>query len=215
MNCKDVSRVIMDILSGEATREERELALKHISSCRKCRDELAALTDIEEKLRLVFKASTAKYSVPADILESIKREIAEGKAEVVKSVQDYLTVASSYVVCGFSSMGELINDHVDIYNAIVGKSLTIDDILIIGERITNLRRALNIKFGATAVDDTLPKRMTAEPVNEGAAKGQVNQLDVMLPKYYEIREWDPESGKPSKAKLESLGLNKIAKDLWG
>ncbi len=149
------------------------------------------------------------------IKKIIKRDVAEGKAEIVKKVQDYSVVVASYVVCGFASVGKSIITHLDAYNAIVGKEYTIDDILTIGERISNIRRALNIKLGATASDDTLPKRLTAEPVDEGGSKGIVSKLDVMLPKYYEIRDWDPESGKPSKAKLESLGLKKIAKDLWG
>ena len=119
----------------------------------------------------------------------IKREISEGKPAIVKTIQDYMTIVGSYVVCGFSSMGKMINDHLELYNAIVGKSLKIDDILLIGERITNLRRALNIKFGLTAKDDTLPKRMTSEPVGEGGAKGMITNLKEMLPKYYEIREY--------------------------
>ncbi|MHA1380111.1 MAG: aldehyde ferredoxin oxidoreductase family protein [Candidatus Helarchaeota archaeon] len=145
----------------------------------------------------------------------IKRELTEGKAEVVKTVQDYMTVVSSYVVCGFTSMGAMIKDHLELYNAIVGKDLTMENILNIGERITNLRRALNIKFGLTATDDMLPKRMTSEPVEEGGAKGMTANVKNMLPKYYEIRDWDPESGKPNKKKLVSLGLSQIAKDLWG
>ncbi|MFX1451012.1 MAG: aldehyde ferredoxin oxidoreductase family protein [Promethearchaeota archaeon] len=149
------------------------------------------------------------------IKKIIKRDVAEGKAEIVKTVQDYSVVVASYVVCGFASVGKSILTHLDAYNAIVGKEHTIDDILKIGERITNLRRALNIKLGATAADDTLPKRLTAEPVDEGGSKGIVSKLGEMLPKYYEIRDWDPESGKPNKAKLESLGLKNIAKDLWG
>ena len=147
--------------------------------------------------------------------KAIKREVTEGKAEVVKAVQDYMCVVGSYVVCGFSSMGKMILDHVDVYNAVTGKDYTLEDILLIGERITNLRRALNLKLGATAADDALPKRFTAEPVDEGGSKGVVTKLDEMLPTYYAIRDWDPESGKPNKAKLESLGLKQVAKDLWG
>ncbi|MFX0139464.1 MAG: aldehyde ferredoxin oxidoreductase family protein, partial [Candidatus Hodarchaeota archaeon] len=147
--------------------------------------------------------------------KAIKRDVTEGKAEVVKTVQDYQAIVASYVVCGFASVGVAINDHLEAFNAVIGKTYTIDDILLIGERITNIRRALNVKLGATASDDILPKRMTAEPVQDGASAGFVNRLNEMLPKYYEIRDWDAESGKPSKAKLESLGLKKIAKDLWG
>jgi len=81
MNCKDVSRIIISFLSGEATEEEYGLVLEHISSCQKCRYELMALTDIEKKLGFVFKASTAKYSITANALEKIKQKIAEEQSD--------------------------------------------------------------------------------------------------------------------------------------
>jgi len=84
MNCKDVDKILIDFLSGEATQEEKDFALEHISSCQKCRDKLAALTDIEDKLRFVFKASTVQYSVPTNALESIKRKIAEEQTKATK-----------------------------------------------------------------------------------------------------------------------------------
>jgi aldehyde:ferredoxin oxidoreductase len=47
--------------------------------------------------------------------------------------------------------------------------------------------------------------MLHEPMPEGPAKGRVVELDVMLPKFYQVRGWD-ENGVPTKAKLEELGL---------
>jgi aldehyde:ferredoxin oxidoreductase len=32
----------------------------------------------------------------------------------------------------------------------------------------------------------------------------------MLPEYYEIRDWDKTSGKPSKARMETLGMGELA-----
>jgi aldehyde:ferredoxin oxidoreductase len=37
----------------------------------------------------------------------------------------------------------------------------------------------------------------------------------MLLAYYQARGWDMETGRPSKEKLLELGLDDIAKDLWG
>jgi aldehyde:ferredoxin oxidoreductase len=37
----------------------------------------------------------------------------------------------------------------------------------------------------------------------------------MLSAYYQVRGWDTETGKPSQEKLLELGLDDIAKDLWG
>jgi aldehyde:ferredoxin oxidoreductase len=32
----------------------------------------------------------------------------------------------------------------------------------------------------------------------------------MLPEYYALRDWDSTTGKPSKKRLESLGMSEIA-----
>ena len=44
-----------------------------------------------------------------------------------------------------------------------------------------------------------------EPLPEGPAKGRVVDLDVMLPRFYQVRGWD-ENGVPPPEKLKSLGL---------
>ena len=74
-----------------------------------------------------------------------------------------------------------------------------------GERIWNLERQFNIAAGFTGKDDRLPKRLVSEPVKSGPAKGLVNQLDKMLPEYYQLRGWD-EGGVPREETLERLGL---------
>ena len=71
-----------------------------------------------------------------------------------------------------------------------------------------------MKFGLTNADDILPPRMQ-EPQPDGGSAGITVDLKPMLDEYYELRAWDSASGKPKKEKLESLGLQTIAKDLWG
>jgi aldehyde:ferredoxin oxidoreductase len=75
----------------------------------------------------------------------------------------------------------------------------------IGERIYNLERLFNVKAGLSRKDDTLPKRFLTEPLSEGLSKGRTVPLDSMLEDYYRLRDWD-ETGAPSKAKLEELGI---------
>jgi len=48
----------------------------------------------------------------------------------------------------------------------------------------------------------------------GGSKGQVALLDEILPEYYELRGWDPKTGKPTRRKLEELELFDVARDLW-
>ena len=63
----------------------------------------------------------------------------------------------------------------------------------------------NVKAGFSAKDDTLPTRMTEEPMPSGPGDGVVVKLDEMLPEYYKIRGWTTD-GIPTKKKLKELAL---------
>jgi aldehyde:ferredoxin oxidoreductase len=51
-------------------------------------------------------------------------------------------------------------------------------------------RKMNIDFGVTAAQDTLPRRFTHEPLTEGASKGQVVPVGRMVKEYYKVKGWD-------------------------
>jgi len=51
-------------------------------------------------------------------------------------------------------------------------------------------RKMNIDFGVTADQDTLPRRFIHEPLKEGASKGQVVPVDRMVKEYYKAKGWD-------------------------
>ena len=74
----------------------------------------------------------------------------------------------------------------------------------IGERGFTLERLLNIRFGVTAADDTLPKRLTDEPQIPGDPRTKV-PLDAMKRDYYRIRGWGAD-GVPQERKKRKLGL---------
>jgi aldehyde:ferredoxin oxidoreductase len=61
-------------------------------------------------------------------------------------------------------------------------------------------------------DDTLPYRVTHEPIPEGAAKGKhfpLEKLEMALNDYYSLRGWDKE-GIPTPDTLKKLGLEFVA-----
>ncbi len=64
---------------------------------------------------------------------------------------------------------------------------------------------MNMEFGITKEDDTLPPRLLNEPITEGPAKGKVTELDKMLPEYYSLRGWDTE-GVPTETKKNELSI---------
>jgi aldehyde:ferredoxin oxidoreductase len=80
-----------------------------------------------------------------------------------------------------------------------------EDMLKVGERIWNLERLFNNAAGLTRADDSLPPRITSEPLTEGPSKGHVVDLEPMLNEYYQLRGWDTQ-GRPTSDKLRELGL---------
>ena len=90
-------------------------------------------------------------------------------------------------------------------SALTGVEYTLDEFMLIGERIWNQERLWNLKVGYTKADDTLPVRLLKDPIKTGPSKGEVSHLDQMLPEYYKMRGWD-EDGVPTKAKLKELAL---------
>jgi len=63
----------------------------------------------------------------------------------------------------------------------------VDDAL---KSVIDRDRKMNIDFGVTAAQDTLPRRFTHEPLKEGASKGQVVPVGRMVKEYYKAKGWD-------------------------
>lgn len=128
----------------------------------------------------------------------------EGKATWVKVFQDFTCTVNSTVNCLFTTFALGAPDYADLLSAVTGRSISADDILLIGERIYNLERLINNSLGITGQDDTLPTRLLKEALPEGPGKGQVMKLDELKKEYYKLRGWD--NGVPGKAKLKELGI---------
>jgi aldehyde:ferredoxin oxidoreductase len=74
-----------------------------------------------------------------------------------------------------------------------------------GERIINAERQFLVNAGFSRKDDSLPKRLTHEPMPSGPAKGLVCHLEEMLDDYYQLRGWTND-GIPTHERLNVLGL---------
>jgi len=130
----------------------------------------------------------------------------EGKAQLVIDDQNLYCAKWSLVVCDFYAIG--YKNIARLCSAATGWKLSEDDMKIIGERIWNLIRMFNVREGFTRKDDSLPYRISHDPLQGGKADGHVvkpEDFNKMLDEYYKLREWDNE-GRPTKKKLEELGL---------
>jgi aldehyde:ferredoxin oxidoreductase len=132
------------------------------------------------------------YTVASEVLGiPVKTDPMEtdGKAELVKAFQDGSAVVDSAGICAFTTFAWSMEDIAPQIDAACEGDWSVDKCMEVGERIWNLERDFNNAAGMTAADDTLPKRLLKDAANVGPAKGRVNDLDKMLPEYYELRGW--------------------------
>jgi len=146
-------------------------------------------------------------------LEFFPRQAGGEKAANVALHQNWRTVFNSLVMCIFGNVPP--QTQVDLINTACGYTWTVSDMLRCGERGWNLKRAINNRMGLTQTNDKLPKALLEEAYQDGGAAGYKIPLQEMLQAYYMVRGWDPETGRPLKEKLLSLGgLEDVARDLW-
>ena len=148
------------------------------------------------------------YTVASEVMGiPVKTDplVADGKPELVMAFQDATAAFDSAGVCVFTTFAWGLPDLADQLAPACGDEFTLENIAKIGERVWNMERDFNNRAGFTAQDDTLPPRLLNEPAKTGPAKGLVNKLPEMLPKYYAVRGWD-EGGNLKPETRARLGL---------
>jgi aldehyde:ferredoxin oxidoreductase len=135
------------------------------------------------------------------------------KARNVAIHQDWRTITNSLVLCLFANVP--VQSILELVNAACGYEMNLEDFLRTGERGWNIKRAINNRLGLTAKNDCLPKAFQ-KPYDDQppGTDNFVPDIENMLTAYYKVRGWDSYTGYPSKEKLNSLGLEWIAEDLW-
>jgi aldehyde:ferredoxin oxidoreductase len=68
-----------------------------------------------------------------------------------------------------------------------------------------MMRLLNLKLGYDTSNETLPELIT-KPL-EGPTEGHVPNIDEQLTTWYEFRDWDRKTGRPSAERIKDLGLD--------
>jgi len=148
------------------------------------------------------------YMVARELLDGEQKMnpfTTRGKAAATIAVQDLTAALDSSGICLFTTFAIGAPELLAMLTAATGFDYDLDEMLRAGERIWNLERLFNQRAGLSRKDDTLPKRLLAEPMPAGPAKGKTVPLGKMLPEYYRLRGWDAE-GRPTRTKLASLGL---------
>ncbi|HGJ67385.1 TPA: aldehyde ferredoxin oxidoreductase [bacterium] len=119
----------------------------------------------------------------------------EGKAGLVKGIQDLRSVLDSLIVCFFAGRAITKDWIVKLINSVTDFGWKVEDIDTIGARIYNLERLLATREGVTMKDDLLPYRIMEEPLTGGQSEGtRITQenIEKMLQEYYDMRGWNKE-----------------------
>ena len=145
--------------------------------------------------------------------QAADRFSSNGKGKLVKWCEDFNAATDCLDLCRIFTMGLAlpIDKIVEAVNAATGYNISEETFLKVGERINNLERLINLEYGITGADDTLPDRFREERLPEGNSKGQTLDVREMVKEYYKLRGWEGENGYPSQQKLKELELDNLIK----
>ena len=143
------------------------------------------------------------------------REQQEGRGHYVKyaSCLGHTMNASNCCWFGFDSTNRGFIP--EFISAVTGIEFSIDDMLLVGERIANVRQAFNVREGINPVTYSIPKRAYGyPPLPDGPTANIAVQIERMEKEYLEDMGWTLDAAVPKPEVLKRLGLKDIAKDLW-
>jgi len=117
------------------------------------------------------------------------------------------------------------------FNAVTGKTLSFAEGIEIGRKIWTLDNAIwalqgrhrdDVHFEDYIYDTPAPPPNFKMPVNKngqwvyepvGTRPMDRTQFEEFKTRYYELEGWDPQTGRPTRSTLESLGLGNVADEL--
>jgi len=141
----------------------------------------------------------------------------KGRGEPHKYGSDFCQIYNAAGICmiAFGDAYGHADFLVEALQTITGWDITRDELQKTGERIDNMRQAFNVREGLKSPWQYPDRMLGRPPKTEGPRTGITMTEDDLYSEYYAARDWDRKTGKPSKAKLLELGLDDVAKVLYG
>ena len=139
------------------------------------------------------------------------REMSDKKAAQYALLENWSSMEKVLGLCYFGPAPRAffqVDEVATAVNAATGWDLGVQDLKQIGERATNLAHAFNIREGFSKQDDVLPERLFA-PLESGALAGAAlskEEFEQAMDALYRLKGWDPQTGVPTRERLQMLGL---------
>jgi aldehyde:ferredoxin oxidoreductase len=96
-------------------------------------------------------------------------------------------------------------------SGVTGVDYSIHEMLAVGERAQVLSRLFNLREGFTVEDDKLPKRVMKAFKSGPLAGFEITEekFNWARRRYFELMDWDPETGVPNETRLAELELDEM------
>ena len=149
------------------------------------------------------------YTVFPEILDpNIDRFSEIGKAPLVADTRNRrASICDSGLICAFVYAGLSDKTVIELLKEATGFDYQLEDLFIIGDRISQVERAFNCREGLMREDDTLPKRLLNEPIAaEFKKEHKIDHFEDMKDEFYQFCHWDLKTGRPLAEHLESLNI---------
>jgi aldehyde:ferredoxin oxidoreductase len=141
-------------------------------------------------------------------------------------VQNHQSLKNSLPICEYASRPETYYHppgmdtqifESKILSAVTGTDYNVARLWEAGERIWNLRRTIMvIRENRGRESDTIShvwfERRSGDTQSLAAPLDR-KQWDELITRYYNLRGWNPQNGRPTRAKLEALGMKNVADKL--
>lgn len=139
---------------------------------------------------------------------SIDRFGERGKAPLVAGSRNRrASLCDSGPICAFVAVGLSDDTAAGLLRGVTGNDYQPGDLFTIGDRISCMERAFNVREGLRRTDDVLPERLTREEITRGPSQGyKVDDLEAMKDEFYGFCGWDLKTGAPSVERLEALEI---------
>jgi len=144
-----------------------------------------------------------------------KRDIYTGRAKAQRVLANLFHSLSSIGMCAWGFLSTDVTFMHECLSAVTGWEVDLDEILLTGERIGNLRLAFALREGVNPIKLKYPDIAIGKPpFKNGPTKDITVDLDLLTKEYCQEMGWDVKTGKPTKGKLEELGLGWVIDDIY-